>query len=323
MSTEIKKRIIIYGFGVAGKKAYNEFKKKFEIIAFVDGLCEIDAEFNGIPVFSPDVIPTLNYEIIFIASMYIDEIKNNLLKLGVNSDKVKLYKTGLSKFISSGDIAIQVGVNMYHNDSQLLNMAELVGKDGTVIGIEPDFNSIKYLQEYLDKKNFACKIIIVNKGTFSQKDTKEMYVASDGNNQLYSTYGTPSLASYKTWTRRKITVQVDTIDNILSELKIEPEKISHINMTINGCEYESLKGMTNILEKNKNLSLTVIAGRENEKGDIGFINGKPDHIVISDYLLDFGFKNTFSRFSPNSYGYVTAVKGNKDQEWLEWGDNNG
>jgi hypothetical protein len=78
-------------------------------------------------------------------------------------------------------------------------------------------------------------------------------------------------------------------------------------LTINGAEYEALKGMQNLLERSKDISMVVVAGRKGTS--LGEYEGKPDKIVIKDYLEKFGFKTRFVVLGDKSMGYVMARKG--------------
>ena len=79
-------------------------------------------------------------------------------------------------------------------------------------------------------------------------------------------------------------------------------------------EYEALRGMTRLLEHSRELSLTVIAGRQADP-QLGTIDGRPDHEVILELLSSFGFRGGLMRFRPGGFGYVVAVKGGLAPFW--------
>ena len=117
-------------------------------------------------------------------------------------------------------------------------------------------------------------------------------------------------------------------------MNIDFQKISHINLTINGAEYETLLGMNNILSEIKNLSLTIIAGRYDESGAI---NGKQDFEMILPLLHSYGFSTKFKRihqlfwwgfvvklflnrkwiYNQRNFGVIMACKGNHQLKWYQ------
>ncbi|MGM5483431.1 MAG: FkbM family methyltransferase [Nanobdellota archaeon] len=218
---------------------------------------------------------------------------------------------GIYKVLKPGDIAVQAGCRLDEFNSQALDIARVVGKKGTVIVIEPEPNNIKILKKY--SKHFKAKFIIVKKALFDVK--KEMIFEVTNAKKVNRLVNIPGS---KNWGKnlkffkntKKIKVISDNLDNILKEHNINPQNISYVNLTINGAEYNSLKGMTNLLSKNKSMSITVVAGRiRNKKEDIGYINGEKDEIVISKFLKKYGFKTKFRRFAINKFGYVIGTKG--------------
>ena len=220
---------------------------------------------------------------------------------------------GFDSVLGSGDIGIQIGAN--RKGSDLFRIARAIGKNGLVIGIEADEKALEELKEVVDENDFGCKFIFINKATFSKKGQAKFLLGREMSwSRLDCIDGSDSWMKPKSITDETKVVEMDTIDNILAEIGTEPKSVSYVNLTINGAEYETLKGMTNLLEKSQHLSITVIAGRQNEgygEGDIGYIDGKPDYVVISDFLSSYGFKVRFKRFGTNLFGYVIGTKGNK------------
>ena len=211
---------------------------------------------------------------------------------------------GFARVLGPGNVAIQIGIvpKLY---SHLFHIARTVGKNGTVIGIEANPQSIEKLKEIAADIKFDCEFIFVNKACYSEKAKAKLFL-SRGSGSWSRLELVPGAASVQE--QGAILVDVDKIDNILAEIGIAPERISFVNVTINGAEYETLKGMTGLLERSENISITVIAGRQG--GDLGEIDHKPDYVVISDYLADFGLTVKFKRFSRGGFGYVMGTKGN-------------
>ncbi|RKM54435.1 hypothetical protein D6853_12980 [Butyrivibrio sp. X503] len=89
----MNKKALIWG---VGNSAVDLLKKKclysdYEIIAFVDNnrlLWGGEKSFKGLPILSPFELKTIEYDLIIIASIYKDEIYNQLLDMGVTPEKI-------------------------------------------------------------------------------------------------------------------------------------------------------------------------------------------------------------------------------------------
>ena len=228
--------------------------------------------------------------------------------------------------VKKGDTVIQIGFDMSSQNltSDLFILREAVGKKGIVIGIDPDPLNHERVKKILNTKGWT-NIQLVEKATWSEKKIIDMIVANRASHNILSNIDTDNI---KNFTEKKIKVQCDSIDNIIQDLKLDINKISHINITNNGAEYSTLLGMENLLNQAKNISLTVIAGRT---GSLGIIEGKEDYILISDLLKSKKFTTKFYRlseliwsvffhylllkhkwyFGKKIMGVVFAVKGNK------------
>ena len=179
-------------------------------------------------------------------------------------------------------------------------MHKAVGNNGLVIGIDPDLYNIAKAQKIIDKNNLNIKLI--QKATYGNKGKAKLLLAK---NVSHNRLDTISFSDSELFNDKKIEVELDTLDNIIEELGIQAKNISHVNITNNGAEYETLKGMTDILTQSKDLSITVIAGRA---GEIGIINGKPDNEVICEYLNNLGFRTKFYGLKQLFWGgFVTCV----------------
>ena len=193
--------------------------------------------------------------------------------------------------LSKGDCAIQVGIDMDSTTtSDVFHMAKMVGESGVVIGIDADPKNIVRARKMAE--NYPCKVILINKATYSQKSVLQMHIGKRAGWNRLEAVGV-EVEEAEEVSKEKITVEADTLDNILSGLQIPYEQVSHINLTINGAEYETLRGMTTLLEQSKDLSINVIAGRP---GKVGIIHGMPDHEAIAGLLQQYGFRTKFKRF---------------------------
>ncbi len=240
-------------------------------------------------------------------------------------------KFKFSASLSQGDIGIKIGFDMdTTTTSDLFHMARMVGKGGTIIGIDPDPRNINKAKTLTDK--CPGQIILQQYATFSSTGEMKMKVGKKASHNTFFNKKEDSLFD------DEMMVKMDTMDNILENLNILPKEISHIHITNNGAEYDTLKGMTNLLSNAEDLSITLVAGRHGEEG---LIDGKPDQKVIAQYLYDFGFRTKFKRknnffwmgfvkyhlikgllkgkwnFNKRTWGFVIAKKGSKDFGFLE------
>ncbi|GHF80497.1 nucleoside-diphosphate sugar epimerase/dehydratase [Thalassotalea marina] len=85
----MKAKVIFFGASLAGLQAFESLKDKVDILAFADNdLKKQGSNIKGIPIISPGAINDIEYDGIFISSMYVVEIYNQLIGMGVPKDKV-------------------------------------------------------------------------------------------------------------------------------------------------------------------------------------------------------------------------------------------
>ena len=239
---------------------------------------------------------------------------------------------GALKFpqLKNEEIGVQLGFDMSSAiTSDLFTMHQRVQPKGYVIGIDPDPFNHKEAQEIIDEKQF--NINLIQKATYSKKDTTQFLF---GEKSSWNQLNIIPIDSTVNFSGKEITVELETLDDIIENLTIDLQKLGHINITINGAEYHTLLGMENILSKSKNLSLTIIAGRHDESGTI---NGKKDYELILPLLHSYGFTTKFKRinelfwwgfivktlvnrkwiYNQPNFGVIMAGKGNKKPKWYQ------
>jgi len=78
----MKKKVLIFGAGTGGYRAFNYLKYKYRVIGFIDNNEKLQGKkLQGISISAPETIKSTDYDLIFIASMYRHEIKSQLEKL--------------------------------------------------------------------------------------------------------------------------------------------------------------------------------------------------------------------------------------------------
>lgn len=82
----IMKNVCIFGAGAAGIRVYHHYKKKCNIIAFIDNdPAKQNTRLFGVDVISADAAKTINADEIFIASSSFDAIKTQLEQIFAGS----------------------------------------------------------------------------------------------------------------------------------------------------------------------------------------------------------------------------------------------
>ena len=229
-----------------------------------------------------------------------------------------------------GEIGIQLGFDMsYPLTSDLFSMYKRVTPKGKVIGIDPDpFNHL-VAKKVVTEKGFNIQLI--QQGTYSKKDKVQFLI---GEKSSWNQLNIIPKDTGVDFSGEEIAVEIDTLDNILNREKINLQQIGHINLTINGAEYDTLLGMETILKEVKHLSLTIIAGRYDESGTI---KDKRDYEMILPLLHSYGYTTKFKRinelfwwgfvvkcllnrkwiYNQPNFGIIMAGKGDKKPKWYQ------
>lgn len=109
---------------------------------------------------------------------------------------------------------------------------------GNVIAIEPESKNFKILEKNIRLNNLN-NVIVISKGCFSKKGKLTFYLDNIGT-------GGHSLVK-KEVGNKKIEIEVDTLDNILKNLKIK--RVDLIKIDVEGAEADVLKGAEKTLKK--------------------------------------------------------------------------
>ncbi|KHD38324.1 hypothetical protein NL50_02130 [Clostridium acetobutylicum] len=170
----MKEKILIFGTGNYYKLSKEILSDFFEILAFVDNNKEKqDTVFENKKVICPEKIKEIPFDKIFIASMYIDEITEQLIKLGIEEDKIISDATYMPVFYK------KISRIKYKKDFQSRNKKHILfcvsnlnggGAERVLIDILDNFNYEKYevtllvlFKEgvYFDKINKNVNMIVI------------------------------------------------------------------------------------------------------------------------------------------------------------------
>jgi FkbM family methyltransferase len=148
------------------------------------------------------------------------------------------------------DIVAEMGA--YHG-FYTMYLAEKVGKNGTVIAIEPFQENLFLLRKNISN-NKLTNVIIVNTGVWKEK-TEITFFRREDDMQSGS-------ITLRNENKNKITIPVDSLDNILREIGIN--KVNFMIIQLNGVEKEAIQGMKNY----KPLNIAIAARYKSEKESV-------------------------------------------------------
>ena len=187
--------------------------------------------------------------------------------------------------IARGDITVAVGIP-YYNTIKRFSLA--VGPRGRVIVIEADEGNRVRLEELIRADGLE-NISIIGKAAWSQPgecrfllakrdedhriENADIIIDNDLREELES-------GSYQDY----VTVETSTIDIMMEEAGVD--HIDYIEITVNGAEYEVIKGMSSILNRT---SIIFAKGHVREQA-----TGKPINIPITEFLKGQGFNTAIT-----------------------------
>jgi len=193
----------------------------------------------------------------------------------------KLKRKLLRQFpIQEGDTVVEVGA---YQGFGSLKLSKLVGEHGSVISIEADPLNFELLQKNLEV-NKIKNVIPLNLGVYSKPGFMKLY--SRGKSQGQKNTG--NTLNPKCFEPEKhITVQVETIDNILVYNCIK--KVDYIILEINLGEYDAIVGMESTIMKNETMRI-VSAGWYEDDGVLA-CKRIEDHLKPRGFKVYTGIKN--------------------------------
>jgi FkbM family methyltransferase len=157
----------------------------------------------------------------------------------IDSESIKIlspeYESCLWKHLNlkKGDVFIDVGA---HIGKYTITAAKIVGKSGLVVSLEPFPANYRTLLENI-KMNKLTNVVALNVAVWDAKCDLKLFIGREhGQHSVKKDSG-----------RGFITVQANTLDNIVSTLGVE--KVNVIKIDVEGAEAEVIKGSIRILNK--------------------------------------------------------------------------
>lgn len=166
------KNIIIFGTGEFGKNIYKQYKKLYNILYF----CDNDTNKHGVNLFdieiiNPNQLGTIEYETIYIASSYAEEIyiqlaqtlnipSNKITKLYVNESKVQFYFQDKREKSEYFMFTILDLLNL-HNIVHYIDHGTLLGiiRDNSLILWDKDIDIAVFIEDKIKILNLLDKYL--------------------------------------------------------------------------------------------------------------------------------------------------------------------
>jgi FkbM family methyltransferase len=148
-----------------------------------------------------------------------------------------------------GDIVVDVGAHM---GRYTLIASKLVGSNGRVVSIEANPNNFEMLNNNV-KLNQLTNVTSLNCAAYSQETKIKLYLAGEG--MGHTIYNTIMAERANEGKERFVEINANTLDHLLQEQEIT--KVNWIKIDVEGAEYEVLRGATNIISHNNDISLLI------------------------------------------------------------------
>jgi FkbM family methyltransferase len=193
----------------------------------------------------------------------------------------------------SEGIVVDVGA---HYGRYTLIAAKRIGPKGKVIAIEADPKNFDMLNKNIKLNELSEHVITLNFAATSNKSKVKLSIPEKkSGHTIYS-----SIIPDRAPTEKFIEVNANTLDNLLHENGISIEEVNWIKIDVEGAELEVLKGATNVLSKNKDISLLI------EIHNIE--NGKNLYRPIMDLLDNYNFKKEFEKIHSTGERHLIVSK---------------
>lgn len=146
----------------------------------------------------------------------------------------------IKKEVKKGDIVIDIGA---HIGYFTLLFAKLVGKNGKVFAFEPDPTNFAILKKNIELNGYK-NVTLVQKAVSDKIGKTNLHLSedNDGDHTIYD----------KKDNRPSIVVSVTRLDDYFKNKK---DKINFIKVDTEGVELKVIKGMPDLLKKNKNIKI--------------------------------------------------------------------
>jgi FkbM family methyltransferase len=170
--------------------------------------------------------------------MFLDKIDS--LYLSVHKDWENVETKLIEESVKKGGIVLDIGANI---GFYTLVMARLVGEKGRVYAFEADPTNFEILKKNVEVNGYQ-NVTLVNRAVLDKRGKIKLYV-DKGN--------TAGNSLFKGKSKKYREVEAIKLDDYFKKNK----KIDFVKLDIEGSEGRAMKGMSKILDVNKNIKLVT------------------------------------------------------------------
>lgn len=233
--------------------------------------------------------------------MYLDP--SDSLRLSTNGVFEPYTTEVIKQNISNGDLVMDIGANIGYFT---LIMAKGIRENGKVFSFEPEPKNFELLKKNVEINNYS-NVILEKKAIGNKTGIAKLYLADKKDNIFYSGLHRIFRSDLVSQISNPISINIIKLDDYLQDLK-SIKKIRLIKIDVEGAEFDVLKGMSKILDGNKEIKIVMEFSSENLK-DYG---SNPSDVM--DFLINKGFKLSIINEVEKRMEEVTGIKGIIDSE---------
>jgi len=167
--------------------------------------------------------------------MYIDRTDESLSRALLSGSYEPIETKIIMEIIKPGMTVVDIGANVGY---YTLLFAQAVEKGGTVYAFEPAPETFALLQRNLRENNLNGNVKLFNVALSDHEGAAELFINeyNKGNNRLYDAGG-----------MRSVPIQLKRLDDVIPS----SEHVDFIKMDIEGAEVLALRGMRELLKRDK------------------------------------------------------------------------
>jgi len=152
--------------------------------------------------------------------------------------------------LKEGQVVVDIGANL---GFYVLIEAQLVGKSGKIIAIEPSPKNVELLQKNVSANNFDDRVKIVHAAISGSSGVGKLYLTKHFNLNAMSA---GRLAKF-TEVLGSVDVETYRLDDLLLHQGVAKESINFIRMDVEGHEVDVIRGMAGVLQAAGNLAMLM------------------------------------------------------------------